>query len=129
MTFYSGCLDPRIKVMVISDFGMGWSFSNWDDPWYLGPQINAPEFELAHHHLLALAAPKPCLIIGGEADRPATWQYLNEARKVYDLYGRPNEIGFFDHASGHRPTLKSLEIAYRWLAKQLEITPGPFRLP
>lgn len=124
MAFYAGCLDPRFRVIVTSDFGMGWSFSNWDDLWYLGPRIHAPGFTLAHHHLLALAAPKPCLIIGGEADRPATWQYLNEARKVYTLHGRADALGFFDHASGHRPTEESLRIAYRWLAAQFGL-PSP----
>lgn len=124
MSFYAGCLDDRFKAIVGSDFGMGWSFTNWDAPWYLGKQITHPNFTLAHHHLLALFAPKPFLIIGGEADRPASWQYLNEARKVYALYDKPENIGFFDHASGHRPTEESLHIAYTWLAEQFDITPN-----
>ncbi|MFT5365235.1 MAG: putative esterase [Candidatus Latescibacterota bacterium] len=122
MSFYAGCLDERFKAIVSSDFGMGWSFTNWDAPWYLGDQITRPGFSLAHHHLLALFAPKPFLLFGGEADRPATWQYLEEARKVYALYGNTNGIGFFDHASGHRPTEESLHIAYNWLAEQFNIT-------
>jgi len=128
MAFYSGCLDERFQAIVGSDFGMGWSFTNWSAPWYLGEQINQADFTLAHHHLLALFAPKPFLLFGGEADRPATWQYLEEARKVYALYNKPENIGFFDHATGHRPTEESLHIAYGWLAEQFKITPHNWSL-
>lgn len=128
MAFYAGCLDPRFKAIISSDFGIGWSFTNWDAPWYLGPQIHRPDFTLAHHHLLALFAPNPFLLIGGEADRPASWQYLDEARKVYALYKKPEAIGFFDHASGHRPTEESMHIAYGWLAEQFHIAPNSWTL-
>ena len=128
MSFYAGCLDDRFKLIIGSDFGVGWSFTNWDAPWYLGDQITHENFTLAHHHLLAAFAPKPFLLFGGEADRPATWQYLEEARKVYALYNQPENIGFFDHASGHRPTEESLQIAYRWLAEQFRVTPNEWAL-
>lgn len=128
MSFYAGCLDDRFKLIIGSDFGMGWSFTNWDAPWYLGDQITHTNFTLAHHHLLATFAPKPFLLFGGEADRPATWQYLEEARKIYTLYDQPENIGFFDHASGHRPTEEALQIAYRWLAEQFQVTPNKWVL-
>ncbi len=121
MAFYAGVMDERVMATVCSDFGMGYSFTNWDAPWYLGDQINDPSFPLAHHHLLAIHAPRPFLLIGGEADRPATWQYINEAKQVFSLYNREKAIGFFDHASGHRPTPESLEIAYTWLANQFDL--------
>jgi hypothetical protein len=128
MSFYAGCLDERFHAVISSDFGMGWSFTNWDAPWYLGKQIKEPGFTLAHHHLLALAAPRPFLLFGGEADRPATWQYLEEARKVYSLYGQSSAIGFFDHGAGHRPTEESLEVAYGWLAEHFGVNPNPWSL-
>jgi predicted esterase len=128
MSFYAGCLDERFKAIISSDFGMGWTFTNWDAPWYLGSQISQPGFTLAHHQLLALFAPRPFLLFGGEADRPATWQYLEEARKVYALYGCPNAIGFFNHASGHRPTEEALHIAYGWLAEQFGVEPRSWSL-
>jgi hypothetical protein len=128
MAFYAGCLDERFQAIVGSDFGMGWSFTNWSAPWYLGEQINHSDFKLAHHHLLSLFAPKPFLLFGGEADRPATWQYLEEARKVYTLYEKPENIGFFDHATGHRPTEESLHMAYGWLAEQFKVTPHAWSL-
>ena len=128
MAFYTGCLDNRVQAIVSSDFGIGWSFTNWDAPWYLGDQIHRPDFTLAHHHLLALHAPRAFLLIGGDADRPASWQYLNEAKKVYALYGREDAVGFFDHASGHRPTEESLRIAYRWLAEQFGLAERAWEL-
>jgi hypothetical protein len=126
MAFYAGALDDRFKATISSDFGMGFTFTNWDALWYLGERINDPDFGLGHHQLLALQAPRPFLLIGGEADRPATWQYINEAEKVYELYGAECAVGFFDHASGHRPTEESLQIAYAWLAEQFGLEPRPW---
>jgi hypothetical protein len=107
---------------------MGFSFTNWDAPWYLGDQIHLDGFTLGHHHLLALMAPRAFFLFGGEADRPATWQYIQEAQKVYSLYGKPHAVGFFDHASGHRPTEESLVLAYRWLAEQFGLPERPWEL-
>lgn len=118
MAFCAGTLDERIQAIIASDFGMGWSFTNWDADWYFGKQIHDENFTLALHQLLAIHAPGSFLLIGGMADRPASWQYINEARKVYRLYGREDAAGFFDHASGHQPTEDSVIAAYRWLAEQ-----------
>lgn len=121
MAFYTGCLDERIQAIIASDFGIGWTFTNWDAPWYLGPQIRDPAFPLAHHQLLALNAPRSFLLIAGQADRPASWQYLLEAKKVYRLYGKEDALGMFDHASGHQPTEESMVLAYQWLAEQFDL--------
>jgi len=128
MSFYAGCLDERIKTIIASDFGIGWDFTNWSDPWYLGPQIHSEGFDLAHHQLLALHAPRSFFLVGGEYDHRASWQYLLEAREVYDLYGRREAVGFFDHATGHSPTKESLDLAYRWLAEQFNLPEQPWEL-
>ena len=128
MAFYAGVFDERVKAIVGSDFGLGKNFTNWDAPWYLGEQIHAKCFTLAHHQLLAIHAPKSFLLFGGEADRPASWQYIIEAQKVYALYGRTDAIGFFDHKAGHRPTEESLHIAYRWLAEQFNLAQYAWKL-
>lgn len=119
MAFYTGCLDERVSAVVANDFGIGWSFTNWEAPWYLGNMIHDPGFDLAHHQLLALLAPRSFLLIAGETDRRESWQYLHEAKKVYHLYGRGDSLGFFYHGTGHSPTEESLHKAYRWLAEQL----------
>jgi predicted esterase len=128
IAFYSGSLDDRFAAAISSDFGMGFGFTNWEAPWYLGERILDADFPLAHHQVLALQAPRPFLLIGGEADRPATWQYIAEAKRIYELYGSSSAVGFFDHASGHRPTEESLHIAYGWLAEQFGLEPRPWAL-
>ena len=128
MAFYTGALDERIKAVISSDFGIGWHFTNWDAPWYLGDQIHAPGFALAHHQLLALLAPRSFLLIGGEADRPESWQYIQEAQKVYRLYGKEHAAGFFYHGAGHQPTEESIRIAYRWLAEQFGLRERAYEL-
>ena len=127
MAFYCGCLDERIRAVIASDFGVGYPFTNWDAPWYLGPKIHDPNLDLAHHQLLALMAPRSLLVIAGRFDRPASRQYLNEARKVYDLHGRGHALGIFNHATGHQPTEESIRIAYKWLAEQFGLPEPDFR--
>jgi len=128
MAFYAGCLDGRIKAIIASDFGIGFSFTNWDAPWYLGPKAHDPALGLAHHHLLALQAPRPFLLVAGSCDGPASWQYLNKARSVYALYGREDALGLLDHASGHSPPPAAMRTAYRWLAEQFGLPERPFRI-
>ncbi|MFH1476462.1 MAG: dienelactone hydrolase family protein [Verrucomicrobiota bacterium] len=128
MAFYTGALDERIKAVIGSDFGMGFGFTNWDAPWYLGDRIHHPDFPWAHQHVLALMAPRAFLLIGGEADRPASWQYLNAVKPVYQLFDRVEALGFFDHASGHRPTETAVRLAYRWLAEQFDLPEQPWDL-
>ena len=124
MAFYAGAFDPRIKAVVASDFGIGLSFTNWDAPWYLGARIHTDDFRLAHHQLLAFYAPRSFFLIGGQADRPASWQYLAAARPVYQLYGRSDALGFLHHGTGHQPTPDSVVTAYHWLAEQFDL-PAP----
>ena len=128
MAFHAGALDERIKAIISSDFGIGWSFTNWDAPWYFGEQIHAPGFTLAHHQLLALHAPRSFLLIGGEADRPESWQYIQEAQRVYRLHGRADAVGFFYHGAGHQPTEESVRVAYRWLAEQFGLRERAYEL-
>jgi predicted esterase len=128
MAFYTGCLDARIKAIIASDFGIAFASTNWDAPWYLGAQIHDPRFPVGHHHLLALAAPTPFLILAGNCDGPRSWQYLNAARPVYTLYERGDALAILDHASGHRPPEKAVKTAYQWLGEQFSMTLGDCRI-
>jgi hypothetical protein len=120
MAFYAGAFDQRYKVIVGSDLGVGLSFTNYDAPWYLGPEVRDPAFGRDHHQLLALIAPRAFLLIAGEsADGDRSWAYLNSARETYQLYGRGERIGMVNHRTGHSPTMDSLEQAYRWFDKYL----------
>lgn len=121
MAFYAGCLDKRIAAVIASDFGIGFSFTNWEDDWYLGPppytnRGTGVELTFGHHHLLALMAPRPFLLIGGQYDDDRAWQYLEMARPAYKICGAgPLALCFHNHATGHRPPGSANEVAYEWL--------------
>jgi len=126
MAFMTAAYDERIKAVIGSDFGMGWDFTNWNDPWYYGEKNSADGFSLGNHHLLALIAPHPFLLIGGEADRAESRQYLQEGGQTHHLYGRPEGVGFIHHATGHNPPVASIETAYQWLAEQFDLPGQPW---
>ncbi len=72
---YLGAFDDRVKVIVSNEGGIGIGFSNWDDIWYLGKEIH--EFGHQQHEVLALAAPRPFLLIGGgDADGQKSLPYI-----------------------------------------------------
>ncbi|HWQ54679.1 MAG TPA: SUMF1/EgtB/PvdO family nonheme iron enzyme [Bryobacteraceae bacterium] len=117
MTLYAAALDPRIKVAVASEPGIGLGFSNYEDFWYLGERIRELPAGGDQHELLALIAPRPFLLIAGESsDKDKSWTYINAARKVYDVFGQPRAIGAFNHRTGHSPTPESGQFAMEWLA-------------
>lgn len=120
MALYAAAFDARFKAVIASDLGIGLAFSNWEQPWYLGPEIREPGFPLDHHQLLALIAPRAFLLISGEsADGDRSWAYLNSAQDVYRLYDAEGAIGMVNHRTGHTPTMDSLAAAYAWLKGRL----------
>jgi hypothetical protein len=123
-TLYLAAFDERIRAAVASEGGIGFSFTNWADPWYLGPGIKAPDFKLNHHQLLALVAPRAFLILGGEsgpgaADGDRTWPYVEAALPVYRLHGQPARIGLLNHRQGHSVPPPALERLTAWLTTYL----------
>ena len=61
-----------------------------------------PDFAREHHELLALAAPRPFLLVGGDsADGTASWPWISAALPVYRLYGEPARLGLLHHHRGH----------------------------
>jgi hypothetical protein len=123
MAFYTSAFDERITACITSDFGIAWDFTNWGAPWYFGEQIQREGFPLDGHHALALIAPRSFLMIAGEADRPESWQYIEEAQRVYELYERRNAVGCFLHMTGHQPTEEAVRTAYAWLDEQFDDGP------
>lgn len=125
MALYAAAFDRRIRASVGSDLGIGLPFSNWDAPWYLGPEVREPNFGRDHHQLLALMAPRPFLLVAGEdADGDRSWRYLNTARDVYALYGAEEKVAMYNHRTGHAPTWDAIEAAYGWLDVQLGHEPS-----
>jgi dienelactone hydrolase len=116
--------------------------TNWYDPWYLDwlrpfPDIPTPQhtvlsmlnsdparpgFEHDHHEILALAAPRALLIIGGakgsedrggDSDDRESWGYYNRAEEVYKLLGIPNKLRFVLTDNGHHANGPDMDPAWR----------------
>lgn len=99
---YLAAFDRRVTAVVSSEGGIGTMMSNWDADWYLGDIIRQPGFTHEHHELLALIAPRPFLLVGGDsADGAASWPWLSAALPVYRLYGAPVRLGLLNHKRGH----------------------------
>jgi hypothetical protein len=72
------------------------------------------------HELLGLLAPRSFLLIGGDVyETVKSWYYVNAARQVYNLYGKPLNIGYFNHHKGHPPTPEAAWRSMEWLARFL----------
>jgi dienelactone hydrolase len=116
--FYLGAFDDRVKVIVSNEGGIGIDFSNWDDSWYLGKEIQ--NFKHQHHELLALCAPKPFLLIGGDfADGVKSIPYINAVAPVYNLYGKSQNLKLFNHGQGHDITPEAEKLTYDWIIEHL----------
>jgi formylglycine-generating enzyme required for sulfatase activity len=121
MTLYATAMDERIRAAVSSEPGIGLTFSNYEDFWYLGEEIRKLPKGTDHHELLALIAPRPFMLIGGDsADGDKSWHYINSARQVYSLFDVPQHIGYVNHRKGHSPTPESIHLAMEWLARFLD---------
>src|SRR5262245_41992151 len=90
--------EPRYKVGVFNEGGVGLRMSNWTDPWYLTAKMKAHIPAQENHQVLALCAPRPILILGGgSADGDASWPFVHAALPVYRLLGAGARIGLVNH--------------------------------
>jgi dienelactone hydrolase len=122
MSLYAAAFEPRITATVASEPGIGLSYSNYDDYWYLGENIHKLHAGADHHELLALIAPRPFLLIAGQsADKDESWHYINAARPVYKLLGHPDEIGLFNHRTGHAMSPESVRLSLDWFQHYLGV--------
>ena len=118
MAFYTGCLDERIKAMVVSDFGFGWEQSNWDDPWYWNGRVDTlQKLGLHHTNLLSLAAPKPFCLLAGEYDDASSGEMMGRAAGYEEC---PQGLKLVHHGKGHRPPADALEEGYAFLDAYLK---------
>jgi len=137
---YVAAFNPAVKVTVSVDPHIALNGgTNWYAPWYLdwqrrfndihtpdypvpelrgtvqsllNPDVNRPGFEHDHHELLALAAPRPFLLIGGsqseddggDSDDLQSWGYVNRAKEVYTLLGVPERLQYCATTQGHHAT-------------------------
>ena len=125
VAFYAGCLDDRVKAILVSDFGMRLQDSNWDDSWYWGTdgikKLHANAMD--HSSLLALHAPGLFLLIAGQADGEQTIELLNKANSIYCYEDANNQIHIYNHATGHQPTWDTVKSAFNRLAEEFHVAP------
>jgi hypothetical protein len=116
--FYLGAFDDRVKVIVSNEGGIGIEMSNWDELWYLGKEIY--EFGHQHHEVIALAAPKPFLLIGGDGyDGEESRPYIEAVKPVYGLYNKKQNIELKNHGQGHSAVPIAEEWTYSWMKDHL----------
>jgi hypothetical protein len=122
---YAMAFEPRYKVGVFNEGGIGLRMSNWTDPWYLTEKMKTHIPVMEHHQVLALVAPRPFLILGGdEADGDASWPFVDAALPVYRLLDAGERIGLFNHKGKHTFPKEARKLAYRWLDEWLEFKPA-----
>lgn len=116
--------EPRYQVGVFSEGGIGLRMSNWTAPWYLTEEMKAYIPGLENHQVLALIAPRPILLLGGDsADGNQSWTVLKAALPVFELHGAGDRIGFINHHKKHTFPREARQQAYRWLDHWLRFTP------
>ena len=117
---FLAAFDDRVRAAVSSEGGIGIGYSNWDAPWYHGPAVGRPGFPLDHAEVLALAAPRAFLLIGGDsADGDRSWPYIEACLPVWKLLGAPEGLILFNHHQGHAYPPEARAVAEAWLDRWL----------
>ena len=118
MAFYTGCVDERVKVILSSDFGMGWDQTNWRDKWYWGSQVDELIADgMDHSGLLGASGGKPMALLAGEADDDSSFEMMRRAPGYTPGDGK---FLFINHATGHRPPAWALREGYDFLDRWLK---------
>ncbi len=111
--------ESRVKAGVASDGGIGLTFSNWHDVWYLGQEIREEGFPLDNHQVLAMIAPRSFLLVGGKYDNDYAWPFIRGAMPLWKSMGSPKKIGWFRHDAGHRFPPVAEKEAFKFLKHSL----------
>jgi dienelactone hydrolase len=121
---YAMAFEPRYKVGVFNEGGIGLRMSNWTDPWYFGDKIKPQIPTVEHHQVLALVAPRPFLVLGGDsADGETSWPFVKAVLPVYELLLAGDRVGLHNHKGKHTFPKEARRLAYRWLDHWLEFKP------
>jgi dienelactone hydrolase len=116
-------IDPGVPLNGATNWFARW-YLDWENPavWSLLQRDTAtPELERDHHELLALAAPRPLLILGGNAgDKPSvdsddrhTQPYIDRAREIYRFLGADKRLEFHITGEGHKATGPKTDALWR----------------
>ena len=151
---YVAAFNPDIKATVAVDPHIAINGgTNWYAPWYLdwrrkfddihtpdypvpelrgtvqsllNPDVKRPGFEHDHQELMALAAPRAFLLIGGsqsedaggDSDDLQSWGYFNRAKEVYKLLGIPERLEFCSTGQGHHANGEQIDRAWQSFLKR-----------
>ena len=115
--FYAGCLDPRVKVIMASDFAFDFDQSCWDVLHYWGGKLPTVRGSgLENHTLLTLSGAKPFCLLAGFYDDYRSYAGMVRAK---GYRSHPADLKFVHHAAGHRPPPWALEEGYAFLDAHL----------
>ena len=116
---FAAAFEERFATTVSSEGGIGINFSNWEAAYYLGQDIRKPDFPMENHEVLALVAPCPFLLLGGDsADGDRSWPFIESVLPIYQLLGTEHRIGMLNHREGHAFPKMAQERAYVWFDYQ-----------
>ena len=122
---YAMAFDERYQAGVSSEGGIGLRFSNWNDAWYLGKQIDQPNFRRENHEVLALIAPRAFLLLAGNsADDERSRAFIEAVKPVYELFGAGEKVCLFNHGLGHRYPSEARAVAEEFLDRHLKKRAG-----
>jgi dienelactone hydrolase len=121
---FAMAFEPRYRAGVFNEGGIGLRMSNWTDPWYLSDKMKPFIPALENHQVLALVAPRPLLVLGGDsADGDASIPIIREARPVYRLLNAGDRLSLINHGGKHTFPTDARRQAYRWLDRWLNHQP------
>lgn len=120
-TLYLAAFDKRVRCGVFSEGGVGYAQTNWDANWYLGSSLKTAPRAMDHHEILALCAPKPFLVIGGESadTKQASGAQVEAALPAYRAMGAPHDLRYFGHTAGHALPPEALGALDGWMLRAL----------
>ena len=105
-------------------------FQYWNNPrmrFFIGRENKLP---FDSHFLLALMAPRACLVSTGEHDEVGeVWgdqQSYAAVKEVYQLYGKDDRLGFYASPGGHEETEQMAGDYLNWLDMQFGYKPFTF---
>lgn len=127
-TWITASLDDRIRVAVpvvgTSQFALQISFGRERD-WYHAAEhchfVPGLITFADNHELLAMAAPRPILVINSTTDPGfVAGTVIEYGLSLYAAYGVAGQFGYFnDPSSGHGYQLRKREAAYGWFLRYL----------
>ena len=121
-TIFSAAFEERISVAVACGSNCSFFQSNYLDYWYLGEEAMATiDKATDQQELFAIIAPRPFLISLGKGNYiEPCYPYINTAREVYGLYGKPEYLGYFCDTKERPPSAAMVQRMQDWLIRFLE---------